>query len=183
MTHRCFDKEEDMKLYIDNKAVSDVPLDYLIEKHLPLVHSIVNKYSASGADCDDLLQEGLIGLMLAARAYSEKRGASFSTFAYRCITNRVLTAVSLAEKGSDKLSKYDLSTVDQDTDPQELLLVKERTQRWKDKMDDRLSSFEKNVMYLYLVGYPVREIALRLGCEPKSADNALQRARHKMRAK
>jgi len=181
MTHCCFDKEEDMRLCLGDHAGAEVSLDLLIEQHLPLVRSIVNKYGASFDDRDDLLQEGLIGLMFAARAYNEKRGASFSTFAYRCITNRVLTAVSGAGRFSDKLSEYDLPKANPDTDPQELLLVKERTQRWKDRMNDKLSSFEKNVMDLYLVGYPTREIASRLGCEPKSADNALQRARRKMR--
>lgn len=181
MTH-CFDKEEDMRRCLEANFGTEVPLDSLVEKHLPMVRSIVNKYSASPDDRDDLLQEGLIGLVFAARAYDDNRGASFSTFAYRCITNRVITAVLGAGKFSDELGEYDLPVANPDTDPQELLLVKERVQCWKDRMNDKLSPFEKRVMDLYLVGYPVREIASRLECEPKSADNAMQRARRKMRA-
>ena len=183
MTHRCFDREEDMRPGLSDDLRVETSLDSLIEEHLPLVLGIVNRYGDSPDDRDDLLQEGFIGLIAAAKAYDCSRGASFSTFAYRCIANRVITAVSGADRFSDKLVDYDLSVANIDTDPQELLLVKERTQRWKDRMNSLLSSFEKKVMHLYLAGYPVREIAEMLGCEPKSAENALQRARRKMRAK
>lgn len=182
MTQRSFDKNEDIILCREARAGNSNALNELIEKHIPLVHSVVNRYQTPTVDFDDLLQEGMIGLMFAIRSYSGDRGAAFSTFAHKCVTNRILSALSGSAREPHEQELYELSSRWDDIDPQDLLVTKERIQRWKELLRDNLSPLERDVIRMYLFGYTVRDIAEKVDVPAKSVDNALQRAKRKMRS-
>ena len=160
----------------------------LVEEYFPLVRHIANRFRGSAAETDDLLQEGLIGLLYAVRAYDANRRVAFSTFAYRCITNRILTVVSSAEKKPPGVSLSDPQIADsllsggRPNDPQEILIARETVRRWADEAVQMLSAFERKALWLYLTGYSYCEASKILHTSEKKVDNALQRARRKLRA-
>jgi RNA polymerase sporulation-specific sigma factor len=173
----------------NSKRQEAVSEGQVLERYLPLVRRRANAFRSMGVEPDDLVQEGLIGLLYAARAYQKDHGASFETFAYRCITNRLRTAVIAAGRtplalrydGSLKPGGGELcSTLQQD--PEEIFIDREETQRWLDRMSSLLSGFEKQAIWLYLRGYSYQEMAASLQSTTKAVDNALQRARRKLRA-
>ncbi len=142
------------------------------------------------ADREDLCQEGLVGLLNAARTYHPGNGASFRTYAGVCITNRVLTAcrsaagrkndplrdfVSLSEEGSD------YPALDGESDPAALFAEREGFRLMCRKIAEALTPLERKVLRLYLGGGSYGDIAKALSVSPKTADNALQRVRFKLR--
>lgn len=157
-----------------------------LEKWLPLVRSRAYAFRQSRAETEDLIQEGLIGLLYAVRTFKEGHNASFETYAYICITNRLRSA---AAKFGRQLSavgdKEDILSVmargEQQEDPQELFIIGEQVQHWLDMADRLLSPMENRVLRLYLGGYSYREMADAMKCSPKSIDNALSRVRKKLR--
>lgn len=159
-----------------------------IESYLPLVYRRVNAFRRCGVEPDDLFQEGIIGLLSAIRSYRPKHGASFETFAYLCITNRLRSAILAAKRAGHAVS-YDawqeerpLSEEPQaDADPQEIVAGREEMARWRQKVLERLSDFEQQAIGLYISGYSYEEIASMLHHTVKAVDNALQRARRKLR--
>ena len=158
-----------------------------IEQYLPMVRRIANRFCSGAQEPEDLLQEGLIGLLYAVRTYDAGRQVSFSAFAYRCILNRVLTAVS-SGKGRQNVSLSALSDESvlpkrlSPVDPQEVLIAREEAQRWLQTAQKKLSPLEYRVLRLHLAGYSYEEIARRLAVGEKTIDNALWRARKKLRA-
>ena len=159
-----------------------------LEKWLPLVRSRANAFRQSGIEPEDLIQEGLIGLLYAVRAFKADCGATFETFAYVCITNRLRSAVvrlgkqlSLASPEGDMADMAKFLNSDGEEDPQELFISEEQAQNWLERADKLLSPMENRVMRLYLGGYSYQEMAAALDSTPKSVDNALCRARKKLR--
>ena len=155
----------------------------LIERYMPLVRKRANSFRAQRVETDDLVQEGLIGLLSAIRAFDLSYGVAFSTFAYRCITNRMLSSVATAGKNHQELilgSYLDGNVMLLQEDPQKILIDRERFQRWQDIVSKLLSSFEKEAFYLYLSGYTYQEMAASLQSTAKAVDNALQRAKRKL---
>lgn len=157
------------------------------EQYLPLVRSRANAFRQSGIDTDDLFQEGVIGLIYAMRAFDETLGASFETFAYVCITNRLKNAVAAAGKISSAESLENsllpglLPLEAHKEDPQEILVSREGVQQWLDNVKNRLSVFEQRAIRLYLSGYSYQEMAASLQSTTKAVDNALWRAKKKLR--
>lgn len=158
-----------------------------IERYLPLVRSRANAFRQKGIDTDDLFQEGVIGLIYAMRAFDSSMGASFETFAYVCITNRLKNAVTAAGKISSAESYENAFLPDElpfeaaREDPQEILISREGVQQWLDNVKNCLSDFEQRAIRLYLSGYSYQEMAASLQSTTKAVDNALWRARKKLR--
>lgn len=160
----------------------------LLERYLPLVRNRANSFRQKRVETDDLIQEGVIGLLYAIRAYDHKFGTSFETFAYVCITNRLCSAVTTA---SQKLETVSLDSCQplgetlwntaQEEDPQEIVVSRDQLGQWLQRVDSCLSGFEHQVIRYYLGGYSYQEIAQLLRSSTKAVDNALQRARRKLR--
>lgn len=157
-----------------------------------------------GADRDDLIQEGMIGLFKAVRDYDTGRDASFFTFAELCVSRQMYTAIQAAGRqkhmplnsyislyagsaqadadgrdGEWELSESLLSQSERN--PEELLIDRENVERLEKTIEKELSSFEKQVLDLYLTGMKYSEIARVLGRDEKSTDNALQRIKSKLK--
>ena len=153
-----------------------------LQKWLPLVRSRANAFREKGVEADDLVQEGLIGLLSAIRSYDESRGASFETFAYVCITNRMKSAVSLAVKRTEMVSlDENQESPDIKADPQEIVLSDDVAERWLEAAVKKLSVLEAKVLRLYLSGHSYRQIAGAVNASEKTVDNALCRAKNKLR--
>lgn len=171
--------------------------EYLIIKYTPLVNSEVRTMFLVGAEIEDLAQEGMIGLFQAIREYSDKTGASFSTFAYKCIKNRCMSAITTANRKkhsplntyisifyNDDDSEGDEKSIISDegiNNPESIYLRREKLEKMYEEMEMKLSFLEKKVVDFYLEGLSRREIAERLGKTEKSVDNALTRIHNKLK--
>lgn len=171
---------------------------YLLRKFRPLVVKRTQAYYLSGADRDDLLQEGLIGLHKAIRDFQADRGIHFRRFATMCVVRHVITAVRMATRQKHMpLSAYatlsgneDLEPIEQPLelledlvghDPNEALLHQDGLEWVKDMLQKHLSGFEWQVLTLYLKGQSYRDISAALEKNTKAIDNALARIKEKGR--
>ena len=163
----------------------------LLERYRQTVVSMANAYAANSADAEDFAQEGLLGLLAAISAYDEKRAAGFRTFAAVCIRNRIRSAarrISGAEEQVSEVSLDDPETdlaeilADSTGSPEQVFLEKEHISALYAKMADVLSRQEQEIFFLSVSGFSYGEIADRLHISEKSVDNAIQRARRKLRA-
>ena len=153
-----------------------------------------------GADKEDLIQEGMIGLFKAVRNYDFGRDASFYTFADLCISRQMYSAVRtsncqknlslntyislnspLVGESGESMALADVMSVGEGANPEELFLDKERVAYLEKRIEEELSDFEKQVLDLYLTGMSYSQIAKVLGRDEKSTDNALQRLKAKIR--
>ena len=175
--------------------------DYICDKYKNLVRHKAKSMYILGADSEDLIQEGMIGLFKAVRDYDAGRDASFYTFADLCISRQMYTAVQAAkrqkhiplnsyvslygytaekEEGEER-NLLDALTDPVELNPEELFLDKERVAYLENVIEQELSSFEKQVLDLYMTGMSYTQIAKVLGRGEKSTDNALQRLKGKIR--
>ena len=186
---------------IDRLRRGETPImDYICDKYKNLVRSKAKSMFILGADSEDLIQEGMIGLFKAVRDYDTGRDASFFTFAELCINRQMYTAV----QASKRRKHFPLNTyvsLDSETDgddreglnlaelladrtklsPEELFLDKERVAYLEKTIEEELSDFEKQVLDLYMTGMTYSQIAKVLGRDEKATDNALQRLKAKIR--
>ena len=196
-----YETSKDEELILRIRDGEEKITDYIMEKYKNLVRSKAGSMYILGADREDLIQEGMIGLFKAIRDYDIGRDASFATFADLCVARQMYTAVQAAGRkkhaplnsyvslyagnGSDKteVEKELLdSLVSRDEqNPEELLIDRENVERIEKAIESELSSFERQVLDLYLTGMKYTEIARVLGKDDKSTDNALQRCRSKIR--
>lgn len=176
--------------------------DYIMEKYKNLVRKKAKSMFILGADNDDLIQEGMIGLFKAVRDYDAGRDASFYTFADLCISRQMYNAVQasrrekhtplntyislyaeMTESGGDgnvtELVNVIASEVE--TNPEQLMIDKENVADIEAIIDKELSVFEKQVLDLYMTGMSYSQIAKVLSRDGKSTDNALQRLKAKLR--
>lgn len=163
----------------------------LTERYMSVIRTKVSPFSSGRAEREDLCQEGLLGLLNAARTYDPSGGASFRTYAGVCISNRVIMAYrSSAGKKHDPLSDFvslsedgagELQVPDASADPEALLTERDGFESVWRTISLLLTPLERNVLRLYLGGRSYGEIAKKLSVTPKAADNALQRARFKLR--
>ncbi|MCD7822556.1 MAG: sigma-70 family RNA polymerase sigma factor [Oscillospiraceae bacterium] len=153
----------------------------LISRHLETVRRLAGIYSAGGFDYDDLCSEGLIGLMNAVGTFDEGKGASFGTYAYSCINNRMINSIRRSKRimGSEE-PMDELEIADQGS-PESILMSSEETDELRQLAESRLSELEGKVFRCYLEGKSHSETARELKITPKSVDNALQRIRRKLR--
>lgn len=176
--------------------------DYIMDKYKNLVRKKAKSMYILGADNDDLIQEGMIGLFKAIRDYDAGRDASFYTFADLCISRQMYTAVQASRREkhaplNSYISLYaDMTEGEHDgteseliqilasqtqTNPEELFIDKENVAAIEAMIDKELSNFEKQVLDLYLIGMSYSQIAKVLGRDEKSTDNALQRMKTKLK--
>lgn len=172
--------------------------EYLLYKYRSLVRTKIRSYFLMGAEKEDLLQVGMIGLWQAIVDYRAEKEISFLSFARICIERHVITAiktatrqkqiplntsVSLEYPSDDNDSEWNLAEIlisDEAIDPEELVLRREDNTRLQDMLRRLLSDFEWHVLSGYQVGKSYREIALELQCKTKSVDNALARIKRKI---
>jgi len=172
----------------------------LYERYKQTVRSRAHTYFLIGADHEDLVQEGMIGLYRAVCDYDTEKAASFRSFAELCITRRILSAIKRAtRKKHAPLNSYvslnqPQFTTDEDAtlfdampslrvvDPEEELIGREEYDLILAYLKENLSTLEQTVLNLYLSGFSYQQIAVRLDRPPKSIDNALQRIKHKLEA-
>lgn len=173
-------------------------LEYIINRYKNYVKSKAKTYFLIGADRDDIVQEGMIGLYKAIRDYDRDKLASFKSFAEICITRQIITAIKTAtrqkhiplnsyislskpiyEEDSDR-TLIDIIEAAKVIDPMELFIGRERLQNIEEKLGELLSELEAEVLSRYIQGKSYIEIAEEMGREPKSIDNALQRVKKKL---
>ena len=176
--------------------------DFLMDKYKNLVRSKAKSMYILGGDSEDLIQEGMIGLFKAVRDYDCGRDASFYTFADLCISRQMYTAVQASRRkkhtplnsyvslysgvamGGDNGEETELVNVLSslsEKSPEEAWIDKENMTLLEKTIDKELSSFEKQVLDLYVTGMGYVQIARVLGRDEKSTDNALQRLKGKLR--
>ena len=176
----------------------EAALEYLIEKYKNFVLSKSRPYFLIGADKDDLIQEGMIGLYKAIMDYDDGKNASFKTFANLCITRQIITAVKASTRQKHiPLNSYlslDKPLFDEETDvtigatmvselyiaPEQQIIHLEDIKNIRNAIDTVLTHMEKRVLKLYLAGKSYKKISEALKKPPKSIDNALQRVKKKL---
>ncbi len=179
------------------KAGDEKSLNHIIRKYRNFVRVKAKPFFIVGADKEDILQEGMIGLFKAIRDYNEEKTVSFRAFAELCVTRQIITAVKTATRQKHiPLNSYislnkPMSEEDPDktlmdmmknsyiTDPEQLMISKEEMKQIEEKAKEMLSEFETRVLSLYLKGYSYNEISEKLCKHSKSVDNALQRIKRK----
>ena len=162
----------------------------LTERYIPAIRAKVSPFHAGGMETDDLCQEGLLALLLAAKTFDPENGASFRTYADVCISNRVIMAYRSATSAKNKPLSNFVSLSGEDApkfpadcsaDPEALLDNREGFEIVRRRMAEILTPMELRALQLYLGGCSYREIAEKMSVTEKAADNALQRARNKLR--
>lgn len=194
-----FETLSDPQLVVAAREGNDAALEHLLHKYKNFVKIKARAYFLIGADWDDLVQEGMIGLYKAIRDYRDDRQASFRAFAELCITRQIITAIKTAtrqkhiplnsyvslnrpvyfEDESDRLLA-DLLCGEEITDPIDLIISGEEMQSMRSSFSRILSELEAKVLKLYIDGRSYQEIADDLDRHVKSIDNALQRIKRKI---
>lgn len=173
-------------------------LEFLIKKYKNFVRAKARSYFLIGADKEDIIQEGMIGLYKAIRDYKQDKLTSFKAFAELCITRQIITAIKTAtrqkhiplnsyislnkpiyDEESDRTLLDILSGV-KIMDPEELIISREELKNIESKIGEILSDLEWEVLIYYLQGKSYQEIAVELNRHVKSIDNALQRVKRKL---
>ena len=170
----------------------------LYERYKQLVRSRAHSYFLIGADHEDLVQEGMLGLYKAVCEYDAENAASFKSFAEICVTRQILSAIKNAtRKKHTPLNHYvslNTSPVEADSeltlldtmrslrvvDPEDVVIGRENFERMVQYLETALSPMERRVLSLYLDGFSYPQIAARIEKPLKSVDNAMQRVKHKL---
>lgn len=199
--------DKDYKQYSDEELIVRLRdgessiTEYLMNKYKNLVRSKAKSMYILGADSDDLIQEGMIGLFKALRDYDSGRDASFLTFADLCVSRQMYTAVQASRRqkhiplntyislygnvNSDREGEQEelvnVLAVHAGQSPEEVVIDRENVIQLEKAIEQELSSFEKQVLDLYLTGMGYQQIAKVLGRDEKSTDNALQRIKTKLK--
>ena len=173
-------------------------LEHLLYKYRGLVRTKTRSYFLMGAEKDDLLQVGMIGLWQSIVDYSPDKDISFLSFARICIERHVITAIktatrqkqsplnnaiSIEHSAEENESDFNLAEVlisDVDLDPEELLIRRENTRKLRTTLKTLLSPYEWEILKRYNLGKTYSEIAIDMECNTKSVDNALGRIKRKL---
>ncbi len=178
----------------DNEAITTIINEYKL-----IVKAKSRAFYLVGGEQEDLLQEGLIGVMNAIKNFDESKGIKFSTFANLCVTRQMITAIKMANRDKNNIlnnafslnkishtvnnEEYELLdiVVDNTTlSPEDIFISNESVDGIMITIDKTLSDFEKEVLKYYLDGESYIDIGLRFGKDKKAIDNALQRIRKKL---
>lgn len=176
----------------------DAALEYLLNKYKNFVRAKARSYFLIGADHEDIVQEGMIGLYKAIRDYREDRLSSFRAFAELCVTRQIITAIKTAtrqkhiplnsyvslnrpifEEDSDR-TLLDVITEETPSNPEEMLIDREDLSVIEGRIGSLLSDLEKEVLVRYVEGKSYVEISEEMNRHVKSIDNALQRIKRKL---
>lgn len=194
-----YDRMTDEQLIQELRKGDRAIMDYIMDKYKSMVRKKARAMFLLGGENDDLIQEGMIGLIKAVRDYDLSQGNSFSSFAELCVSRQMYSAIeaskrkkhfplnsyislyeeSDAHQDGKKMQLIDMIEPQQETDPEALYFSREYTEAFVEQLKDMLSPFENHVLYLHLMGTDYKKIAEILEKSPKSIDNALQRIRGK----
>lgn len=194
-----YDRMTDEQLLCDYKNGNQEIMDYLMVKYKSMVRKKARAMYLLGGENEDLIQEGMIGLIKAVRDFDVTQKTSFSSFAELCVSRQMYSAieasnrkkhlplnsyVSLYEDSEQEGEGRSLPLIDtiessKENDPEVLYFGKEYTEAFAEQLKELLSPLENHVLYLHLMGTDYRTIAELLGKSPKSVDNALQRIKTK----
>ena len=189
--------DEDIAVFCKEQE-NAAALEYLISKYRNFVRAKARSYFLIGADREDIIQEGMIGLYKAIRDFRSDKLSSFRAFAELCITRQIITAIKTAtrqkhiplnsyvslnkpiyDEDSDR-TLLDILSGSRVSDPEELIISREEFMGIQEKMGEILSDLEWKVLMAYLDGKSYQEIAIELERHVKSIDNALQRVKRKL---
>ena len=174
-------------------------MDFVMVKYKSMVRKKARAMYLLGGENEDLIQEGMIGLIKAVRDYNPEQGASFQSLAELCVSRQMYSAIEASKRkkhlplnsyvslyesgdaeGNDKKTPLiDMIEPVRENDPETLYFSREYTEAFVEQLKEQLSPLENHVLYLHLVGTDYRTIAEILEKSPKSIDNALQRIRTK----
>lgn len=182
MTKLCYASSSDEELVIASSK-SDEAYSELISRYLPSVRRLARMYTKSSADRDDLVSEGILGLMSAVKTYSAGKGASFSTYAGVCMNNRMLSALKKSARISKREESLDDLSASEGQSPEKIVLDREVLSEIFSEISENLSELERSVIGMYLSGASYFDITQSLGIDRKAVDNALSRVRRKLRKK
>ena len=194
-----FDRLTDEEIVVAVKDSEDqAAQNYLINKYRNFVRAKARSYFLIGADREDIIQEGMIGLYKAIRDFRNDKLSSFRAFAELCVTRQIITAIKTAtrqkhiplnsyislnkpiyDEDSDR-TLLDVLSGARVSDPEELVISREEFVDIEEKMEEILSDLEWQVLMSYLDGKSYQEIAAELQRHVKSIDNALQRVKRKL---
>ncbi len=193
-----YDNIEDEKLIKLIKENNDTDaLNYLLDKYTDLVNMKVSKYFIVGAEKEDIVQEGLIGLFKAVKNFDKTKLSSFKTFANLCVERQLQTAIksstrqkhmplnsylslnTSAYEDDNDMTVMEMLDLNTSEDPLDTITKKEYYKFVENRIEKTLSDFEKQVLHRYANGESYVEIAKKLNSPVKSVDNAIQRIRKK----
>ena len=193
-----FESKAEEEVVIEAKNGSVRAQEYVISKYESFVKAKSKSYFLIGADKEDIYQEGMIGLYKAIRDFNYEKSTTFKAFAELCITRQIITAIKTATRQKHiPLNTYislnkpvseddsertllDIISSMKITDPEELIISKEKKKYIEGEISKVLSDLEKEVLQSYLDGKSYQEIACDLDRHAKSIDNALQRVKRKL---
>ncbi len=195
-----YDRMTDEQLLCDYKNGNQEIMDYLMVKYKSMVRKKARAMYLLGGENEDLIQEGMIGLIKAVRDFDVTQKTSFSSFAELCVSRQMYSAIEASNRkkhlplnsyvslyedseevgeGGRSLPLIDTIESSKENDPEVLYFGKEYTEAFAEQLKELLSPLENHVLYLHLMGTDYRTIAELLGKSPKSVDNALQRIKTK----
>ena len=195
----------EIQLAAEAQAGDALAEETLIRKYSGIVYKKARVYFMAGADAEDVVQEGMIGLLKAVRSYDADKNATFGTYAERCVTNQIISAIRSADRIKHKplntsvslnrpvtqdaaqgaaegseVTLGDTLCTDPADSPDEMLIIKDVAYYILNNGDNIFSDLEMQVLSEYIKGFTSGQIAERLGKSSKSVDNALQRTRKKV---
>jgi len=192
-------EQDDVRLVIRARNGDDVALDSLIRRYTGFVRLKASSYFIAGGESDDLIQEGLIGLYKAVRDFRSDKDTSFRSFAELCITRQIITAIKAATRFKhvplNQYVSFSQTPAGQDDsdctlgdalpgpgveDPAICVISTEELQSLVFCLGTGLSSLESDALRCYMEGLSYEEMAIELGCDTKTIDNALQRVKRKV---
>jgi RNA polymerase sporulation-specific sigma factor len=191
---------EDLQLVVRARNGDGTALDLIIRRYTGFVRLKASSYFLAGGDSDDLVQEGLIGLYKAVRDFRADKETSFRSFAELCVTRQIITAIKTATRFKhaplNQYISFSHTPAGQDSDgdctlgdalpgpgvddPALCVISTEELQSLVFTLGTGLSPLEANALRLYLDGLSYEEMAVELGCDTKTIDNALQRVKRKI---
>ena len=198
MINHDFENMTDEQIVKIAQQTDGAALEYLLNKYKNFVRSKARSYFLIGADHEDIVQEGMIGLYKAIRDFRQEKLSSFRAFAELCITRQIITAIKTATRQKHiPLNSYvslNKPLYDEESDrtlldiimegsagnPEDMIINQENLGNIHQKINEVLSGLEQEVLSAYLDGKSYQEIAESLGRHVKSIDNALQRVKRKL---
>lgn len=193
-----YDAMADEYLIAEYQKGNSEILDYLMVKYKPMVRKKARAMYLLGGENEDLIQEGMIGLMKAVRCFDASQGAGFLSFAELCVSRQMYSAIEASKRKkhmplNSYISLYEesgngeeksaplIDTIESgiENNPETMYLGKQYAEAFVEELKQSLSAFENHVLYLHLMGADYRKIAEILEKSPKAIDNALQRIRGK----
>ena len=196
---RKYDRMTDEQLIDELRSGDQGVMDHIMDKYKTMVRKKARAMFLFGGENEDLIQEGMIGLIKAVRDYDPEQGNSFSSFEELCVSRQMYSAIEASKRkkhlplnhyislyeesenhhDGNKMQLIDTIEPERENDPEALYFGKEYTEAFVEQLKEMLSPFENHVLYLHLMGTDYKKIAEILEKSPKSVDNAIQRIRGK----